>query len=215
MLQLTLARVRVRPSVCALSVARVLTLHRAADPRDPSWDNTDAALWSVVEMNGAILCSSVPTLRPLFARKMRGLKSTLSRSRSRSRSRSQSLSTAGRADEEAILPPPEPMPELHLVDLEELARRSCRVPTRQRSETKPRTASRPPTRPKSKPRPDTGVFVTVERGSTDGFETLLAQMAGDVPSTNTAQSHRPEGTVPRIIVTTDMSVKESEERMWT
>ncbi len=35
---------------------------------DPSWAGMDAAIWSVVEVHSAILCSSLPTLRPLIRR---------------------------------------------------------------------------------------------------------------------------------------------------
>jgi hypothetical protein len=35
---------------------------------DPFWDNAPAAYWSVVELNCGILCSCLPTLRPLVRR---------------------------------------------------------------------------------------------------------------------------------------------------
>jgi len=35
---------------------------------DPSWAGTDAAVWSMIEVHTAILCSSLPTLRPLIKR---------------------------------------------------------------------------------------------------------------------------------------------------
>ena len=41
--------------------------------QDPSWDNTEAAAWSVIELNCGILCSSLPTLRPLLAKIIPGL----------------------------------------------------------------------------------------------------------------------------------------------
>ncbi|CAK7213668.1 hypothetical protein SBRCBS47491_001883 [Sporothrix bragantina] len=126
--------------VCVISVVRALTLHAAADVHDPTWNNTNTAVWSVVEMHCAILCSSVPTLRPLIMRTRSGIKSTLSRttttlrghsrsrsrslskSHSRSRSRSRAVNTPRTVDIEAGRLQHDPMPELHLVDLEALAR---------------------------------------------------------------------------------------------
>ena len=35
--------------------------------KDPNWDNTDAALWSFIELCIGVLTSSLPTLRPLIA----------------------------------------------------------------------------------------------------------------------------------------------------
>lgn len=32
---------------------------------DPTWNNVSAALWTLTELNVAILCSSLPVLRPL------------------------------------------------------------------------------------------------------------------------------------------------------
>ncbi len=60
-----------------VSVIRILTLRVATNTQDPTWDNTGAAIWSVIEMNCAILCSTLPTLRPLFTRKARELKSSM------------------------------------------------------------------------------------------------------------------------------------------
>ncbi|CAK7199175.1 hypothetical protein SEUCBS139899_001847 [Sporothrix eucalyptigena] len=199
--------------VCAISVARALTLRSASDTHDPTWDNTDAAIWSVVEMNCAILCSSVPTLRPLFARKLSGLKSTLSRTttrrgRSHSRSRSRSITTPRTADEEVGMVEHDPMPELHLVDLEELARRSSHFHAHSRSHSQSQTPK------KKKPRPDTGVFTTVERGSSssEGFEKLLAQMAGEGGEQTRDPSRPPTREArPQIVVTTKMSIKGPED----
>jgi len=54
----------------------MLTLREAVVSTDPTWDNTGAAIWSVVELNCSILCSSLPTLRPLLARIIPGLGSS-------------------------------------------------------------------------------------------------------------------------------------------
>lgn len=53
-------------SVCVISIIRVPTLQEAADAKDPTWDNVAVALWTLAEFNMAILCSSLPILRPLF-----------------------------------------------------------------------------------------------------------------------------------------------------
>lgn len=52
--------------VCIVSIVRVPTLRAASQAQDPTWDNVAAALWTLAELNAAILCSSLPTLRPLF-----------------------------------------------------------------------------------------------------------------------------------------------------
>jgi hypothetical protein len=59
-------------STCAISVIRIFTLKSALDAKDPTWFNTSAACWSLVELNCAILCSCLPTLRPLAAKIMPG-----------------------------------------------------------------------------------------------------------------------------------------------
>lgn len=53
-------------SVCIISIIRVPTLQAASSAADPTWDNVGAALWTLAELNAAILCSSLPVLRPLF-----------------------------------------------------------------------------------------------------------------------------------------------------
>lgn len=40
---------------------------------DPTWDNIETAVWTVVELNTAILCSSLPVLRPLISRAAHGI----------------------------------------------------------------------------------------------------------------------------------------------
>lgn len=45
---------------------------------DPTWNNVSAALWTLTELNVAILCSSLPVLRPLvFKSTGRGSKKTI------------------------------------------------------------------------------------------------------------------------------------------
>ncbi|KAL8282918.1 hypothetical protein RB597_010348 [Gaeumannomyces tritici] len=59
--------------VCIVSVYRLFTLHSAVYSLDPSWENIGAAIWSCIELNVAIIASSLPTLRPLLARLLPGL----------------------------------------------------------------------------------------------------------------------------------------------
>jgi hypothetical protein len=54
----------------------MFSLREAVITQNPSWDNTEAALWSVVELNTSILCSCLPTLRPILARIIPGLSSS-------------------------------------------------------------------------------------------------------------------------------------------
>ncbi|KAN0090457.1 hypothetical protein V8E51_019036 [Hyaloscypha variabilis] len=61
---------------CIISIARVFTLSKVVHTNDPSWAGMDAAIWSVVEVHSAILCSSLPTLRPLIRRLMPSLLSS-------------------------------------------------------------------------------------------------------------------------------------------
>ncbi|KAH8878721.1 hypothetical protein GQ53DRAFT_673593, partial [Thozetella sp. PMI_491] len=58
--------------VCIISVYRFFTLHSAVYSTDPSWENIGAAIWSSVELNTAIMCASLPTLRPLVAKWLPG-----------------------------------------------------------------------------------------------------------------------------------------------
>lgn len=51
------------------------TLRGAVKSQDPPWDNVGAAIWSVIELNCAIICASLPTLRPLVAKVVPGMSS--------------------------------------------------------------------------------------------------------------------------------------------
>jgi len=51
---------------CIISIVRLSTLDAAATTADPTWDNTEAALWSYLELTIAILAACLPTLRPLM-----------------------------------------------------------------------------------------------------------------------------------------------------
>jgi hypothetical protein len=59
-------------SVCIISVYRMFTLRAGVISQDPTWDNIGAAIWSCIELNVAIITSSIPTLRPLFNRLLPG-----------------------------------------------------------------------------------------------------------------------------------------------
>ncbi|KAH7114831.1 hypothetical protein EDB81DRAFT_669434 [Dactylonectria macrodidyma] len=61
--------------VCIISVYRMTTLREAVSSDDPPWDNVGAAIWSVIELNCAIICASLPTLRPLVAKVVPGMSS--------------------------------------------------------------------------------------------------------------------------------------------
>ncbi|KAL9622282.1 MAG: hypothetical protein Q9160_003293 [Pyrenula sp. 1 TL-2023] len=51
--------------VCVMSAVRLRTLHEVTDVKDVSWNNSFAAAWSSVEINTAIGCACLATLRPL------------------------------------------------------------------------------------------------------------------------------------------------------
>jgi hypothetical protein len=51
----------------------MFTLRSAVESSDPSWENIGAAIWSVVELNTAIICSCLPTLRPLLSKFISGV----------------------------------------------------------------------------------------------------------------------------------------------
>lgn len=55
-------------STCVISIVRATTLYMVVDLDDPSWFGTDGATWSMVEVNLAILCSCLPTIRFLVAK---------------------------------------------------------------------------------------------------------------------------------------------------
>ncbi|KAI8416955.1 hypothetical protein FOFC_03268 [Fusarium oxysporum] len=55
---------------CAISIYRIHTLKHAALAKDPMWDNVDAATWSFIEINMAVVAACLPTLRPMFSKLM-------------------------------------------------------------------------------------------------------------------------------------------------
>ncbi|KAL1987071.1 hypothetical protein VTN96DRAFT_4945 [Rasamsonia emersonii] len=54
--------------VCITSMLRLKALKEIAVSTDESWDNVDAAFWTAAECNVAIICASLPYLRPLIVR---------------------------------------------------------------------------------------------------------------------------------------------------
>ncbi|KAF2169823.1 hypothetical protein M409DRAFT_52318 [Zasmidium cellare ATCC 36951] len=64
---------------CIVSILRLQSLYVISRTKDTSWENPLAAIWSNVEINIAILCSCLPTLRCIFPKIF---KSQLSRDRS-------------------------------------------------------------------------------------------------------------------------------------
>ncbi|KAF4969553.1 hypothetical protein FSARC_3236 [Fusarium sarcochroum] len=59
--------------VCIISVYRMCTLREAVYSDDPPWNGAGAAMWSVIELNCAIICASLPTLRPVIAKVVPGM----------------------------------------------------------------------------------------------------------------------------------------------
>lgn len=55
-------------STCVISIVRATTLHNTVDGGDPSWYGYDSAVWSMIEVNCAILCSCLPTIRYFIAK---------------------------------------------------------------------------------------------------------------------------------------------------
>jgi len=55
-------------SVCIVSFIRLKVVIEAEHSKDPSYDNPAIAKWSIVELNVAIICPCIVTLRPLTSR---------------------------------------------------------------------------------------------------------------------------------------------------
>ncbi|KAF5587220.1 integral membrane protein [Fusarium pseudocircinatum] len=54
-------------STCAISIIRIPYLDQSPDL---TWDNVEAAAWSIAELCCGLLCACLPTLRPLISRIM-------------------------------------------------------------------------------------------------------------------------------------------------
>ncbi|KXH29428.1 integral membrane protein [Colletotrichum salicis] len=55
-----------RTSACIGSMIRLKYMVTFAHSFDPTWDYVDVADWSSLELNAAVMCGSLPALRPLF-----------------------------------------------------------------------------------------------------------------------------------------------------
>lgn len=55
-------------SICIVSILRLHSLYFASITTDPAYDNISVANWSSIELNTAIFCACLPTLRPLIKR---------------------------------------------------------------------------------------------------------------------------------------------------
>ncbi|OJD40343.1 uncharacterized protein BKCO1_1000516 [Diplodia corticola] len=64
------------------SILRLQSIYTVADSADQSYDNVNAAVWSSVEVNVAIMCASLPTFKALVKRLFPHLLSTDPASRS-------------------------------------------------------------------------------------------------------------------------------------
>lgn len=55
-------------SICIVSILRIHSLGIAAKSTDPTYENIGIAVWSTIEINTAIVCACLTTLRPLASR---------------------------------------------------------------------------------------------------------------------------------------------------
>ncbi|EGX49221.1 hypothetical protein AOL_s00078g605 [Orbilia oligospora ATCC 24927] len=54
--------------VCVVSILRLHALIVLESSQDPTWDQAATTCWSSIELNIAIICASLPTLRPVIGR---------------------------------------------------------------------------------------------------------------------------------------------------
>ncbi|KAH9207222.1 hypothetical protein DL95DRAFT_468880 [Leptodontidium sp. 2 PMI_412] len=64
--------------VCLISILRLHSLKVASTSTDPTWDNVGIANWSNIELNTAIICPCLTTLRPLISRLLPRLRASRS-----------------------------------------------------------------------------------------------------------------------------------------
>lgn len=55
-------------STCIISILRLVSIYAVTHTDDPTYNNGLTALWSALEINTGIICSSLPTLKGLFTR---------------------------------------------------------------------------------------------------------------------------------------------------
>lgn len=51
---------------CIASALRLQTIHAFYVGSDPTWDATDIAIWSCIEINLTIITASIPAIKPVF-----------------------------------------------------------------------------------------------------------------------------------------------------
>ncbi|PVH68237.1 putative integral membrane protein [Cadophora sp. DSE1049] len=54
--------------VCLVSVLRLHSLYIVSVSTDITWDNTQAAVWSIIEVTVGIICASMPAMKPVISR---------------------------------------------------------------------------------------------------------------------------------------------------
>ncbi|KAK6505891.1 hypothetical protein TWF481_007780 [Arthrobotrys musiformis] len=54
--------------VCVVSILRLHALITLEPSQDPTWDQAATTCWSSIELNIAIICASLPTLRPVVGK---------------------------------------------------------------------------------------------------------------------------------------------------
>lgn len=54
--------------VCLVSILRLHSLYVVSNSSDITWDNTDAAIWSIIEVDTGIICASLPTIKPVISK---------------------------------------------------------------------------------------------------------------------------------------------------
>ncbi|CZR63852.1 uncharacterized protein PAC_13749 [Phialocephala subalpina] len=56
---------------CISSIIRLYTIKVFTDSKDPFWDGVPINIWSMIEINVAMICASVPAMKPLFTKSIR------------------------------------------------------------------------------------------------------------------------------------------------
>ncbi|KAE8444821.1 hypothetical protein EG329_014176 [Mollisiaceae sp. DMI_Dod_QoI] len=56
---------------CISSIVRLYTIKVFTDSKDPFWDGVPINIWSMIEINVAVICASVPAMKPLFTKSIR------------------------------------------------------------------------------------------------------------------------------------------------
>ncbi|KAK6524936.1 hypothetical protein TWF281_011826 [Arthrobotrys megalospora] len=62
--------------VCVVSILRLHALITLESSQDPTWDQAATTRWSCIELNIAIICASLPTLRPVIGKVIPSVLST-------------------------------------------------------------------------------------------------------------------------------------------